>query len=255
MQNAYKTRSSTDKPRLSVLVPVFNEERTIGEILGRLRSLPIALQIVVVDNGSTDKTYDVARPFAERGEITLVRHTETRGKGAAIRAGLPLATAEFVVIQDGDLEYDPGDLARLLELAESQGADAVFGSRNLNPRAGISYQRYYWGGRFLTWLANRLFGVGITDEATCYKLVRRKLLNRLDLHCERFEFCPEVVAKLGLLGVRIHELPIAYYPRSIAEGKKIRWRDGLEAIWTLVRWAALPGKFGAAPEDRQAESK
>jgi len=112
----------------------------------------------------------------------------------------------------------------------------VFGSRILNRQAGISYQRYYWGGRLLTWLANRLFDVGITDEATCYKLIDRRLLQSFNLECREFEFCPEVVAKLGLANIRIHELPITYHPRSIQEGKKIRGRDGLMAIWTLIKW-------------------
>lgn len=228
---------SEPNPALSIIVPVFNEGDTIAELLQRLVDLPLDARIIVIDNGSTDNTADQVRAFKELPHLIYLYYDEIQGKGAAIRAGLTLARCEYVVIQDGDLEYDPADIGRLLALAQDTDSDAVFGSRTLNPSAGVSYQRFYWGGRFLTWLANRLFDVGITDEATCYKMVRRRLLLSLNLECERFEFCPEVVAKLGLLGIEIRELPIYYNPRSIEEGKKIRWSDGVEAIWTLVKWA------------------
>ena len=161
------------------------------------------------------------------------------------------------MIQDGDLEYDPEDILRLYRLAKDKDLTAVFGSRALNPDTPASYRRYYWGGRFLSWLANRLFDLNITDEATCYKMVRRQTLLDMDLQCVRFEFCPEVVAKLGLMGVQIEEIPIAYNPRSIEEGKKIRWFDGLEAIWTLMKWSVADGSYAtgsdkAAPGDNES---
>lgn len=152
------------------------------------------------------------------------------------------------MIQDGDLEYDPEDIVRMYHLAEENNLTAVFGSRALNPDTAVSYRRYYWGGRFLSWLANSLFDLNITDEATCYKMVRRQTLLDMNLKCVRFEFCPEVVAKLGLMGVPIVEIPITYDPRSIEDGKKIRWFDGLEAIWTLIRWSLADGSYPAGSD-------
>ncbi|MBN4076174.1 glycosyltransferase family 2 protein [Gemmatimonas aurantiaca] len=236
--NSQSSNSSSEpNPELSILVPVYNEGATIAEILRRLLDLPLSARIIVIDNGSTDNTADQILAFEGDLRLVYLYYDEIQGKGAALRAGLTIARGEYVVVQDGDLEYDPADIVRMLKFAQENSLDAVFGSRILNPQAGVSYQRFYWGGRLLTWLANQLFDVGITDEATCYKMVRRRLLMSLNLECERFEFCPEVVAKLGLLGIEIRELPIYYKPRSIDEGKKIRWSDGVEAIWTLVKWA------------------
>lgn len=223
-------------PTLTVLIPVFNEESTIGELLQTLKNTVSAEQVIVIDNGSTDSSAERIKPFCDGAQWLFVEYSALRGKGAAIRAGLERATGDYVVIQDGDLEYDPQDINRLFDFACKNQALAVFGSRILNRQAGVSYQRYYWGGRFLTWLANRLFDIGITDEATCYKLIDRQLLESFNLECREFEFCPEVVAKLGLANVKIAELPISYHPRSIEEGKKIRGRDGLVAIWTLIKW-------------------
>lgn len=250
-ENAPLRAENEPNPALSILVPVYNEGATIAELLQRLIDLPLDARIIVIDNGSTDNTADQVRAFKEEPRLIYLFYDEIQGKGAAVRSGLTVARGEYVVIQDGDLEYDPQDIVRLLELAQRIDADAVFGSRILNPSAGVSYQRFYWGGRFLTWLANRLFDVGITDEATCYKMVRRRLLLSLNLECKRFEFCPEVVAKLGLLGVEIAELPIQYNPRSIDEGKKIRWTDGIEAIWTLVKWAVRGNRLSAPPAPRE----
>lgn len=237
---------------LSIIVPVFNEENTIGEILKRLGALPCEKQIIVVDNGSSDKTAERISEAAHSTPLISIYYDKIQGKGAAILAGLAQASGEYVVIQDGDLEYDPQDIALMLELARREKAGAVFGSRNLNPSSGVSYKRYYWGGRALTWLANVLFGVGISDEATCYKMIRRDILLQMNLSCRRFEFCPEVVAKLGLAGVRIHEIPISYSPRSMDEGKKIRWTDGAEAVWTLLKWY-LVGSTDIAKQASRAE--
>ncbi len=206
-------------------------------LLETLKEKVTANQVIIIDNGSSDNTAELVKPFCDGKSWVYLRYAEIQGKGAAIRAGLKLATCDYVVIQDGDLEYEPADINRLFDYACENQARAVFGSRILNQQAGISYQRYYWGGRFLTWLTNRLFHAGITDEATCYKLIDRRLLESFDLECREFEFCPEVVAKLGLAGVKIHELPIAYHPRSIEEGKKIRGKDGIAAIWTLLKWS------------------
>lgn len=225
--------------KLSILVPVFNEEKTLSEIIGRLLALPIDKEIIAVDDASTDTSPEILQTLADEGKIVLLRHGINQGKGSAIRTALEQARGEYSVIQDADLEYDPNDLAVMLATAERHNADAVFGSRIQNPRSGISYRRYYWGGRLLTFLANLLYGVDISDESTCYKMVRTDLLKSLGLTCRRFEFCPELIARLGKRKIKIFEVPIQYTPRKMEQGKKIRWHDGAIAIWTLVRHRLL----------------
>ncbi len=226
--------------KLSVVVPAYNESRTILEILGRLARVPVVSEIVVVDDGSSDDTFEKARAFeAEREKaggprVVCLRHERNQGKGAAIRTGLAKVSGDVVTVQDGDLEYDPDDFTPMMERIEA-GANVVYGSRILGANR-FSYRRFYWGGRLLSLLSNLLYGLSITDEPTCYKMARMSVMRRLDLKCERFEFCPEMTAKVARLGERIVELPISYRPRSIAEGKKIRWRDGVEAVWTLLRY-------------------
>ncbi|MCH9032477.1 MAG: glycosyltransferase family 2 protein [candidate division Zixibacteria bacterium] len=220
---------------LTIILPVYNEAETVSEVIQSLLDLPLEMEIIAVDNGSTDKTADQLAKFESQKNFRHIKYDKLQGKGAAIREGLKHARGEFVIIQDGDLEYDPRDIVNLYNLAREKNADAVFGSRIRNPQSGVSYMRYYWGGRFLTWLSNRLYKLELTDQSTCYKLVRRELLEDMNLKCIRFEFCSEVVAKLGKMNKTIHEAPISYNPRSMAEGKKIRWIDGLEGIWTLLK--------------------
>jgi glycosyltransferase involved in cell wall biosynthesis len=225
---------------LSVIVPVYNEEQTLARLLDRLLALTLPVQIIAVDDGSTDSSPAILEDYRDRHNIVYLRHTENHGKGAAIVTGLRAAEGVYTVIQDADLEYDPNDIVAMYNTARRHNADAVFGSRIMNPSSGISYRRFYWGGKFLTFLANLLYGVNISDESTCYKLVRTELMKSLNLQCRRFEFCPELVAKLGKRKVRIFEIPIKYSPRKLQEGKKIRWHDGLHAIWTLVRHRLVP---------------
>lgn len=241
--------------KLSILVPAYNESRTIEEILRRLAALEIEKEIVVVDDGSTDDTYVKARALtAEIPALVVLKQPENRGKGAAIRRALEAASGEVCVVQDADLEYEPRDLVRMLAKFERENLDALYGSRRLGGRSDATHARYYWGGVLLSWITNRLYGSRLTDEPTCYKMVRTELLRSLELECEGFEFCPEVTAKLLRLGVRIPELKIAYHPRSIAEGKKIRLKDAFEAVRVLLRWRyrRLPGPHGAelVPADR-----
>ncbi len=248
-------------PLLSVLIPAYNEQATLGELLRRVSAAPYEKQIIVVDDASTDATPDILTAWKDR--CTLLRHPQNRGKGAAIRTGLAAATGRYTIVQDADLEYDPGDYPQLIEPLLACKADVVYGSRYL--RVGPAMQTEIARGgseeqsdqRTLVRtsdptrapaLANRLgvlglnfavwalYGARLTDEATCYKAFPTELLRGMELACERFEFCPEATAKTLRMGLRILEVPINYSARTAAEGKKIRLRDGVEALRTLWRF-------------------
>ncbi len=228
-----------DKMKLSVIVPVYNEARTVARLIERVLAVDLGdteREIIVVNDGSTDRSHDVLEYIAaERPDLIKVYHHEqNQGKGAAIRTALEHVSGDIVITQDADLEYDPEDYPRLLALFEDPSVRVVYGSRNLrdNPRSSWTF---YWGGRLVSWFANLLYGSDLTDEATGYKLFRTELLRSLDLQSDGFEFCPEVTSKLLRHDIEIHEIPISYQPRGLEEGKKINWRDGLEAIWTLVK--------------------
>ena len=223
---------------LTVIVPAYNEAATIEPLLDAVAAAPCIKQIVVVDDGSTDGTAAAIERWMLRcgGDVELIRHRVNRGKGAAIRTGLDRARGEVVLIQDADLEYDPGDYPTLIGPILSGRAEVVFGSRYLRPGNPLPWTANRLCVHLLNGIVRVLYRRRITDEATCYKALRVELLRRMDLRCERFEFCPEVTAKACLLGVRIVEVPVRYSPRSRLDGKKIRWWDGVEAIATLVRW-------------------
>jgi len=222
--------------KVSIIIPVYNEFRTFGQVLERVRRAPLPAgcvkEIVVIDDGSTDGTEQVhGEPL---GEVTHRRISHS-GKGSAIRAGIELATGDIVLIQDGDLEYDPDDYARMLEPIVSGEADIVYGSRFLRLPVAMALPNRI-ANRILTAAANLLYGAQLTDEATAYKAFRATVLGEIHLECRRFEFCPEVTAKARRLGYRIHEVPVSYNARGIAEGKKIRASDGWEALWTLLKY-------------------
>ena len=192
-------------------------------------------QVVVVDDGSKDGSRAKLECFAaSHPEVELVFHEVNRGKGAAIRTGVARARGAYTIIQDADLEYDPNDFARLLAVARERGARVVYGSRILGGQA-FSYRSFYWGGRLVSLVASILYWRRITDEPTCYKLFDTALLKSLPLRENGFGFCPEVTALVCRRGERIIEVPISYAPRSMKEGKKIRWTDGLEALWILLK--------------------
>lgn len=220
--------------KLSVIVPVLNEKDTIQAVLNKVLAVPVKKEVIVVDDGSIDGTWQALQGFADR--CKLLRHPRNLGKGAAIRTALPHVTGDIVITQDADLEYEPEDYPRLVQPILEGRTDVVYGSRLLHGKSPRSSLAFYLGGRFLTWLTNLLYGLNITDEPTGYKVFRTEVLRRLPLKSDGFEFCPEVTALLALNGVFIAEVPISYTPRSIEEGKKIRWRDGWIAIWTLVRY-------------------
>jgi len=231
---------------LSVIIPAYNEAATIEAVLDGVWRTGVAYQIIVVDDGCGDQTGSIAGRWAERmgRSVVLITHDRNLGKGSAIRSALPYVTGSHVVIQDADLECDPTDLIRLLAALDRHQVAVVYGSRYLGNHFkgfGRSWNRV--GVRFLNWLFWISYGRSLTDEAACYKLLPTALLRSLELRCRRFEFCPEVTAKLCRLGWPIVEVSVRYHPRSVDEGKKIQVIDGLLAIACILRWriAPLPG--------------
>ena len=221
---------------VSVIIPAFNEEQTIGQVLAALRTLPLEKQIIIVNDGSTDGTYTVLEELRATHELTVVHCQENRGKGFAIRSGLPHVKGEVVVIQDADMELDPADIPELVKPLEKENVQVVYGSRFLNGRGNASLQNFI-ANRILATYTNLLYGCRITDESTGYKAFSTELITRLELTCEGFEFCPEVTAKILRAGYRIHEVPVSYVPRTKKQGKKLRfWLDGLFAVWTLLKY-------------------
>jgi glycosyltransferase involved in cell wall biosynthesis len=219
-----------------VLIPVYNERATLEALLDRVLAVPVDKEVIVVDDGSTDGTRDVLADLARRRPITALFHERNRGKGAAIRTALARARGEITIIQDGDLEYDPEDFPRVIAPIVRGESNVAYGSRYMEHRNDLPFTHYKLAVLLLTWLSNTLYGTRITDEATCYKAFRTSLLKDLPLRCERFEFCPEVTARVAKRGERIVEVPISYHFRTRAEGKKIGWGDGLEAFATLLRY-------------------
>ena len=224
--------------RLSVIVPIYNERSTIQSVLDRLAALDLDVEIIVVDDGSTDGSREyleerLARHDPVDGSLHLVVHEQNQGKGAAIRTGLQYVCGEAVIIQDADLEYDPAEIPRLLKPLERGEADIVYGSRFLGSIQGMHWN-HWLANRILTITANTLHGARLTDEATGYKLFRTHVLTSLRLRCQGFEFCPEVTAKVLKQGFDIMEVPIhSYVARHL--DKKISWQDGFAAFWVLCR--------------------
>ena len=221
--------------RVSFLVPAYNEGATIGELLERVEALELDKQVIVVDDGSTDETPTILERWESEGEGRLVIRQPNRGKGAAIRAAIARMDGEIAVIQDADLEYDPVDVPGLIEPIEGGVADVVFGSRLTGGRPQRAY--LFWhlvGNRFLSLVTNVLYNTTLHDMETGYKAFRADVLRSLDLRSDDFAIEPEITAKVCLRGLRIYELPIAYYGRTYAEGKKITWRDGFKALYVLV---------------------
>jgi len=216
-----------------VIVPVYNEAAHVDELLQAIHASPVKKEIIIVDDRSTDGTREKLQAMALADDVTVVFHGTNCGKGAAIRTALQYARGEYILIQDSDLEYDPQDYPVLLRPLELRQANVVYGVRPDRPERGL---RFFLGAKLLTHLTNLLYGTRIHDEATCYKVFRRSLIAQIRLQCRRFEFCPEVTAKLCRMSEKIAEVPIRYVPRSAGEGKKIRHSDGWLAIWTLLRY-------------------
>lgn len=225
--------------KLSIIIPALNEEKTISQVLKDILVLDLGdteKEIVVVNDGSTDKTKQLLEQF--QGQCIIKHHGENQGKGAAVKTGIENSTGDYIIIKDADLENDPKDIIPILQKAEEMNAQAVYGSRNLKKENKAEIKMaYYFGGRFLSWLTNFLYSTSITDEATCYKLVNRKLLDQFDIESQGFEFCPEITAKIAKSGNKIYEVPISYNPRTTKEGKKLKlFKDGFLAFWTLIKY-------------------
>ena len=222
--------------KLSVIVPVFDERNTVAEIVRRMRSvdIPLEREFVLVDDGSSDGTREVLSQLTD-STVRVVYHERNRGKGAAIRTGLEQVTGDLVLVQDADLEYDPNDWPKLLAPILSGKATVVYGSRFTGERRNMLFLHWV-GNRFLSLVTNILYNTTLSDMETCYKLFDRRVLDGMRLRASRFEFEPEVTAKVLRRGIRIYEVPISYAGREVHEGKKITWRDGFVALWTLVKY-------------------
>jgi glycosyltransferase involved in cell wall biosynthesis len=222
--------------KLSVLMPVFNEKATLEEIVAQVRAVDIEKELIIVDDGSTDGTVEILKEKIEPLEgVRVFYHEKNRGKGAAIRTGKEFLTGEISLIQDADLEYDPNDYAKLIEPIEAGRADVVYGSRFLGTRRAFLFW-HYLGNRFLTLVTNVLYNTMLTDMETCYKVFKTPILRDMTVRSNRFDFEPEITAKVFKAGCKVFEVPIYYSGRDFSEGKKITWRDGFRALWTIVKF-------------------
>ena len=223
--------------RLTVVIPVYNERPTIEEILRQVRAVPIDKEIVVVDDCSTDGTREFLQQLPPASDLRLFLQEKNQGKGAAVRRGLLESSGEVVVIQDADLEYDPQDYLKLMEPIDKELADVVYGPRFLGwPRRVLRF-RHQMGNRILTWMSNLATDLNLTDMETCYKMMTSQVAKSLRLRSDRFGIEPEMTAKIARLGFRVYEVPISYHGRDYWEGKKIGWKDGVEALWTILKYA------------------
>ncbi len=235
---------STEPRRcLSVIIPCYNEEGTIASLITMVQLSPWVQEIIVVDDGSQDKSREILEAISDP-QVRVIMHTVNQGKGAALRTGFSHATAEFVIVQDADLEYDPSEYPLVLEPLLDDRADVVFGSRFLSGRPHRVL--YFWhslGNRFLTLMSNMFTDLNLTDMETCYKCFRREVIQAIDIEEDRFGFEPEITAKLAKLRLRIYEVGISYSGRTYDEGKKIGWRDGVRAVYCIVRYSKVGDKL------------
>ncbi|MFO7892296.1 MAG: glycosyltransferase family 2 protein [Longimicrobiales bacterium] len=225
-----------DHYTLSVIMPVYNEAATVEDAVRRVRDVDLDLEIIAIDDGSSDGTLGVLQRLRDQGVIDqLIVHQENRGKGTAVRGGIQAATGHALVVQDADLEYDPHELPILLGPIQEGRADAVYGSRFLGARRRVLYFWHRVGNGFLTLVSNVFTDLNMSDMETCYKMMRTDLARSLPLRARRFGIEPEITAKLAQAGARIYEVPITYHGRTYAEGKKITWKDGVAAFWHILR--------------------
>ena len=225
-----------------MVIPVYDEASTLREIVSRVQAVDIDKEVLIVDDASTDGSHEVARSAAGQWDnVRVFRQERNRGKGYALRTGFAHATGDFVIVQDADLEYDPKDYPKLLNPLLQDKADAVYGSRFLTgSEHRVLYYRHYLGNRLLTLLSNLATDLNLTDMESCYKAFRRTLLQSIVLEEDRFGFEPEITAKVAKAGARVYEVGISYHGRTYAQGKKIRPKDGLRALWCIAKYSVKP---------------
>ena len=223
---------------LSVVVPIYNEVKTLEEVIKRIDGTGLVKQIILIDDGSTDGTRDILERLKTEGreDLTILLHDKNQGKGAAVRTGFEHIKGDLVLVQDADLEYDPKDYVTLLQPALEKSADVVYGSRFLGGPHRVLFFWHYVVNRFLTFLSNMLTNLNLTDMEVGYKLFRKEVLDKITIRSDRFNFEPEVTAKVAKQKIRIYEVPISYDGRTYEEGKKIGWMDGVEALWTILKY-------------------
>jgi glycosyltransferase involved in cell wall biosynthesis len=223
--------------KLSVVIPVFNEIETLDQIIERVRAVDVDKELILIDDRSTDGTRDKLRGYEADDDIRVFYHEYNQGKGAALRTGFSKATGDMVIIQDADLEYDPQEYPKLIAPIEQGKADVVFGSRFAGGESHrVLYFWHYQGNRFLTLLSNVFTNLNLTDMETCYKVFRREVIQQITIEEDRFGFEPEITAKIARGNWRIYEVGVSYAGRTYAEGKKIGWRDGVRAIWCILKY-------------------
>jgi dolichol-phosphate mannosyltransferase len=223
--------------KLSIVIPAYNEEKTLLKVLEKVKKVDlgsIEKEIIIVDDASKDNTAEIIRKLPK--SIKRAFHAKNQGKGAAVRDGIEKATGDIVIIQDADLEYDPEDYKKVIKPIVDGKAEVVYGSRALNKNNRYSYVSFMLGGKLVTFMTNLLFFSRLTDEPTCYKTFKASVIKKIKIEHNRFEWEPEVTAKILKKGIKILEVPISYIPRTKKQGKKINWKDGILAIWTLFKY-------------------
>jgi glycosyltransferase involved in cell wall biosynthesis len=220
--------------KLSVIIPVYNEKDTLREIIARVRAVPLEKEIILVDDCSKDGSREILKALNDP-DIRTIFHEKNQGKGAALRTGFQYVTGDVVVVQDADLEYDPNELLKLIEPIKEGKADVVYGSRFSGKTDKMTFAHWF-GNKMLTVTTNILYGTKLTDMETCYKMVKAPIIKSLKLRANRFDFEPEITAKLLKSGKKILEIPITYQGRDWEEGKKITWKDGFAALWSLIKY-------------------
>ncbi len=235
LRRRHGAKTAIESPLLSVVMPVFNERNTIDEIITRVLAVPMRIELIVVDDCSTDGTRDLLADLQRQHNFRLLLQERNQGKGRALRRGFEAVTGDIVVVQDADLEYSPEEFPELTDFIVQGRADVVYGSRFLG-RHRVFLFTHYLGNVALTFLTNILYNTMLTDMETCYKAMRREVLRGLDLQSNGFGIEPEITAKIFKRGYRVYEVPITYDGRSYEEGKKIGWKDGVVALWVLLRY-------------------